>query len=57
MAHHKRGRPKSTRAGCLMCKPNKRQGAKALTSGPRPAMPLKLRRVQLRQREQEAECS
>lgn len=25
--HHKRGRPKSTRSGCLMCKPYKRQGA------------------------------
>ena len=26
MAHHKRKGPKSTRAGCLMCKPHKRQG-------------------------------
>lgn len=25
--HHKRGRPKSTRAGCLLCKPHKRQGS------------------------------
>jgi hypothetical protein len=25
--HHKRKRPKSTRAGCLMCKPWKRQGS------------------------------
>jgi hypothetical protein len=25
MAHHKRGRPKSSRAGCLMCKPWKHQ--------------------------------
>lgn len=25
--HHKRKRPKSTRAGCLLCKPYKRQGA------------------------------
>lgn len=24
--HHKRKRPKSTRAGCLLCKPWKRQG-------------------------------
>ncbi|WP_312284120.1 hypothetical protein [Candidatus Igneacidithiobacillus taiwanensis] len=24
--HHKRHRPKSTRAGCLLCKPQKRQG-------------------------------
>ncbi len=23
----KRGKPKSSRAGCLLCKPNKRQGA------------------------------
>lgn len=28
MAHHRRKGPKSTRAGCLMCKPHKRQGAK-----------------------------
>ncbi len=27
MAHHKRKGPKSTRAGCLLCKPQKRQGA------------------------------
>ena len=27
MAHHKRKGPKSTRAGCLLCKPFKRQGA------------------------------
>jgi hypothetical protein len=27
MAHHKRKRPKSTRSGCLMCKPHKRQGS------------------------------
>ncbi|WP_370235014.1 MULTISPECIES: hypothetical protein [Henriciella] len=27
MAHHKRKGPKSTRAGCLLCKPHKRQGA------------------------------
>jgi hypothetical protein len=26
--NHKRRRPKSTRAGCLMCKPHKRQGSK-----------------------------
>ncbi len=24
--NHKRHRPKSTRAGCLLCKPHKRQG-------------------------------
>lgn len=28
MAHHKRGRPKSGRAGCLFCKPHKHQAAK-----------------------------
>jgi len=28
MAHHKRGRPKSVRAGCLMCKPHKMNGWK-----------------------------
>ena len=27
MAHHKRKGPKSVRAGCLLCKPHKRQGA------------------------------
>ena len=26
MMHHKRKGPKSTRAGCLLCKPHKRQG-------------------------------
>lgn len=29
MANHKRKGPKSTRAGCLMCKPHKRQGVNA----------------------------
>lgn len=24
--HHKRGRPKNQRAGCLLCKPHKRNG-------------------------------
>jgi hypothetical protein len=28
MAHHKRKRPKNRRAGCLMCKPHKMNGAK-----------------------------
>ena len=27
MAHHKRKGPKSTRSGCLLCKPYKRQGS------------------------------
>jgi hypothetical protein len=26
MAHHKRGRPKSARSGCLLCKPHKKNG-------------------------------
>jgi hypothetical protein len=26
MAHHKRQRPKNTRAGCLLCKPHKMSG-------------------------------
>ncbi len=26
--HHKRKKPKSSRAGCLLCKPHKRQGSK-----------------------------
>lgn len=26
--HHKRKGPKSTRRGCLLCKPHKRQGSK-----------------------------
>ena len=26
--HHKRKGPKSTRSGCLLCKPHKRQGAR-----------------------------
>ena len=28
MAHHKRRRPKNRRAGCLLCKPHKANGAK-----------------------------
>lgn len=28
MAHHKRKKPKNARAGCLMCKPWKMNGAK-----------------------------
>lgn len=26
--HHKRGKPKNSRSGCLMCKPQKMNGAK-----------------------------
>jgi len=28
MANHKRKKPKNARAGCLMCKPHKMNGAK-----------------------------
>lgn len=28
--HHKRGKPKNARAGCLMCKPQKQNGAGSL---------------------------
>ncbi len=28
MANHKRKGPKSTRAGCMLCKPHKRQGTR-----------------------------
>jgi len=28
MAHHKRRRPKKARAGCMLCKPRKANGAK-----------------------------
>ena len=28
LMHHKRGKPKSTRAGCLLCKPHKHQAEK-----------------------------
>lgn len=31
MANHKRKGPKSTRTGCLLCKPHKRQGVNAPT--------------------------
>ena len=32
MAHHRRGRAKNRRAGCLMCKPHKANGAQGETS-------------------------
>lgn len=46
--HHKRGRPKSRRAGCLMCKPHKNQRAKD-TEG---AQPMQERRARASEREQ-----
>ena len=32
MSHHKRGRPKQSRAGCLFCKPYKGNGTKGMKS-------------------------
>lgn len=32
MPHHKRGRPKNRRAGCLLCKPHKGNGMKGRTA-------------------------
>jgi hypothetical protein len=32
MANHKRGRPKNARAGCLLCKPHKANGADRRTT-------------------------
>lgn len=37
MAHHKRKRPKNRRAGCLMCKPHKANGADKRTMQDRKA--------------------
>jgi hypothetical protein len=31
--HHKRGKPKNARAGCLMCKPNKMNGGRKRVLG------------------------
>lgn len=47
MAHHKRKGPKSTRAGCLMCKPHKRQGQKY-----KDREPLNVRRVKIKLRQE-----
>lgn len=30
--NHKRGKPKSSRAGCLLCKPHKHQSVKKMSS-------------------------
>ncbi|MFN3911862.1 hypothetical protein [Hyphomonas sp.] len=49
MAHFKRKGPKSTRSGCLLCKPHKRQGAKcahtARETGRRAAAAAEIRSV------------
>jgi len=36
MAHHKRRRPKSRRAGCLCCKPHKANGVKGTAGALKP---------------------
>jgi hypothetical protein len=41
--NHKRGKPKSGRAGCLMCKPNKHQAANKLKLGHRGFGPIRAR--------------
>lgn len=38
MSNHKRGRAKNQRAGCLLCKPWKANGAKGKRSIERPSM-------------------
>ena len=45
MAHHKRRRPKNRRAGCLLCKPWKVNGAKKSNK----LKPSELRKVQKEQ--------
>lgn len=51
MAHHKRGKRKNARAGCLMCKYHKANGAKG-TKGAQTFQELKAR---LAEKEQRAE--
>lgn len=52
--NHKRRRPKNRRAGCLMCKPNKANGAHLVT-GPRSGVVLRLKRAMVSEREQRGE--
>lgn len=47
MANFKRKGPKSTRSGCLLCKPHKRQGAKC-THAPREAAKRKAAAEEIR---------
>jgi hypothetical protein len=48
MAHHKRGKPKNARAGCLFCKPHKANGKKGMLSAQR----LLERRARIDEKEQ-----
>ena len=45
MSHHKRGRRKNARAGCLMCKPHKANGIKGMKSA-QPIAELKAREAE-----------
>lgn len=51
VAHHKRGKPKSRRAGCLQCKPHKHQRAKDTYE----AKPVGERNADAREQEQHAD--
>lgn len=53
--NHKRHRPKNQRAGCLMCKPNKMNGAKSRMAGPRQGRNIADRRARVSEREQRGE--
>lgn len=50
--NHKRKRPKSRRAGCLFCKPNKMNGAKPRMAGPGQGRCMQARRADRTEREQ-----
>ena len=50
MAHHKRGKCKNARAGCLMCKSHKANGAKG-TKGAQTFQELKARMAEKEQRD------
>lgn len=52
MAHHKRRKPKSSRAGCLLCKPHKANGAKSRLCNQTPQE----KRSRATHREQVGEC-
>ena len=49
--HHKRRRPKSTRAGCLLCKPHKHQGMKKALKN----QTLQERKVRISEKEQRSQ--
>lgn len=58
MAHHKRRRPKSRRAGCLMCKPHKRQGVDRYRQQSKSGGPvLQEQRARTNEREQRIEAA